>query len=190
MNDIMQSAKKLLEKYEESFVELGQLLSEIKHRKLYRLKGYEKFRDFIEGECEFDSSKASRLVMVYDLFITEMDMSESDAKSLGYEKMSIICPLFKKLTYAEKQAWIDRADMLPIPDLKAEVKEARKKDKPLDAKKVYVEQHMGYAMELFNCTKSDLMFKLALLIAGSDKDTLKKNIKRLQTEFENSLTET
>jgi hypothetical protein len=42
----------LKDKLEENFVALGELLSEIKRSKLFRFKGYETFKDFVEAEYQ------------------------------------------------------------------------------------------------------------------------------------------
>jgi len=41
---------------EDNFISLGQLLSDIKRTKLFKFKGYESFKDFIEAEYKMSGS--------------------------------------------------------------------------------------------------------------------------------------
>lgn len=176
----------LKDKLEENFVALGELLSEIKRSKLFRFKGYETFKDFVEAEYQLSGTLAAKLAMTFDLFVEEMDIDESSVKEIGFERLQLIKPLVQKAKWEEREEWIQKATDTPTNDLRSEIKELRKQEKENepDLKKVFIDQYMEKMTLWFNCSKGELNFKLALYFQDADLDAVKKIVKERQRSFE------
>lgn len=176
----------LKDKLEENFVALGELLSEIKRSKLFRFKGYETFKDFVEAEYQLSGTLAAKLAMTFDLFVEEMDIDESSVKEIGFERLQLIKPLVQKAKWEVREEWIQKATDTPTNDLRSEIKELRKQEKENepDLKKVFIDQYMEKMTTWFNCSKGELNFKLALYFQDADLDAVKKIVKERQRSFE------
>ncbi len=176
----------LKEQLEENFITLGQLLSEIKRAKLYRFKGYEKFKDFVEGEYALSGSLGAKLVQSFDLFIEEMDMDEGTVKEIGFDKLQMVRPLITKADFKEREAWVQKAEEMPTKDLRDHIKELRKQEKgdDVDLKSVFVDQYLEKMLTWFNCSGKELQFKLALFFQDADLEAVKKVVKERQRAFE------
>ena len=176
----------LKEKLEDNFIALGELLSDIKRSKLYRFKGYETFKDFVEAEYQLSGSLASKLAVTYDLYIVEMDVDESSMKEIGLERLQLIKPMVQKADWDIRDEWLKKAIDTPTNELRSEIKELRKleKEENTDLKKVFIDQYMEKMVTWFNCSKSELNFKLALYFQDADLDDVKKLVKEKQRAFE------
>ncbi len=179
----------LKEKLEENFITLGQLLSEIKRSKIFRMKGYEKFKDFVESEYSLSSSLAGKLVQVFDVFIEEMDLDEGTVKDIGFDRLQMIRPMVHKADWGERDAWVEKAAEMPTNDLRDHIKEIRKKEKEEnpDPKKIFIDQYLERMTTFFNCSRSELDFKLALYFQDRDIDDLKNVVRERQRSFESEL---
>lgn len=176
----------LKNKLEENFVALGQLLSEIKRTKLYRFKGYDNFKDFIEAEYNMSGSMAGKLATTYDLYIEEMDISDTTVKEIGFDRLQMIKPLIQKADWEIRDKWVQLAETMPTNDLRDHIKEMKdkNKNKDKDLKDVLVEQYMEKMLTWFNCSRKELSFKLALFFQDADLEHVKKVIKERQRIFE------
>jgi hypothetical protein len=176
----------LREKLEDNFIALGELLSEIKRSKLYRFKGYETFKEFVEGEYQLSGSLASKLAVTFDLYIEDMDVDESSMKEIGFERLQLIKPMVQKADWDVRDEWLKKATETPTNELRSEIKELKKKEKEEDPdlKKVFIDQYLEKMVTWFNCSKSELNFKLALYFQDADLDDMKKLVKERQRIFE------
>lgn len=176
----------LKENLEDNFISLGQLLSEIKRSKLYRMKGYEAFRDFVEEEYQLSSSLASKLVQVFDTFIEEMDVDEGTIKDIGFDRLQMIRPLVAKADWQVRDEWVELAGEMPTKDLREHIKEIRKKEKEenLDLKKVFTDQYLERMTAILNCSRTELNFKLALYFQDADPEAVKQVVRERQRRFE------
>ncbi|MDD4276607.1 MAG: hypothetical protein PHT37_01790, partial [Candidatus Cloacimonetes bacterium] len=119
----------LREKLEDNFIALGELLSDIKRSKLYRFKGYETFKEFVEAEYQLSGSLASKLAVTYDLYIEEMDVDESSMKEIGFERLQLIKPMVQKADWDIRDEWLQKAADTPTNELRSEIKELKKQEK-------------------------------------------------------------
>jgi len=174
---------------EDNFLTLGQLLSDIKRTKLFKFKGYESFKDFIEAEYKMSGSLAGKLVQTFDLFIEEMDVDESTIKDIGFDRLQMIRPLVQKADWGERDQWVEMAAEMPTKDLRDHIKEFKDKAKQedTDLKKVYVDQYMEKMLAWFKCSRADLNFKLALYFQDADPESVKKVVKERQRAFESEV---
>lgn len=182
--NILDDALKMCTRIEENFVALGEMLSTIKLEKLYRLRGYESFKTFVEAEYHMTGAKAGKLVKVFDLFTGEMGMSEEDIKRLGYDKVSLIEPLVQKAEYQDREAWVDKADGMGLPELRETIKEYRDSKKPVDVKKVFTEQVMEKLQEWTNTSKKNLFYNIALYFQEANADEVLNIIAIQKRKFE------
>jgi hypothetical protein len=179
----------LKNKLEENFVALGQLLAEIKRTKLYRFKGYDNFKDFVEAEYNMSGSMAGKLAQTYELYIEEMDMPDTTVKEIGFDRLQMIKPLVNKAEWDIRDKWVQLAETMPTNDLRDHIKEIKDKNKEQDKdlKEVYIEQYMEKMLTWFNCSKKELNFKLALYFQDADLEQIKKVVKERQRLFETDL---
>lgn len=178
----------LKEKLEDNFVALGELLSEIKRMRLYRFRGYDNFKDFVEAEYQLSGSLAGKLASTFDLFIEDMDIDEMSVKEIGFERLQLIKPMIQKADWEVREEWIKKAGETPTNELREEIKEIRKQEKEenMDMKKVFIDQYFEKMTTWFNCSKAELNFKLALFFQDADLDDIKKVVRDRQREFEQS----
>ncbi len=179
----------LSQKLEDNFITLGELLSDIKRAKLFKIKGYDSFKDFIEAEYKMSGTLAGKLVQTFDLFIEEMDVDEGTIKDIGFDRLQMIRPLVQKADWTQRDAWVEVAAEMPMKDLRDHIKEYKEqnKEETQDLKKVYVEQYMEKMLAWFNCSRADLNFKLALFFQDADAESVKKVVKERQRAFETEL---
>jgi hypothetical protein len=169
---------------EEEFIQLGQLLSEIKRIKTFRLKGYKSFKEFVEEEYNMSGAFASKIISIYNLFIKELDVDETTVKSIGVDKLNMIKGFVKDNSYEETEKWIDRAETMPTVDLRDYIKDIREKQKEKSLKDVFIEQYKERMVVFFNCSQKELNFKLALYFQDMNLEDVKKIIKEKQQRFE------
>lgn len=179
----------LKDRLEENFVSLGQLLSEIKRSKLFRMKGYESFKDFVEAEYSFSGSLAGKLVSVFDIFIEEMDVDEGTIRGIGFDRLQMIQPLVRKADWLQRDEWVQKAGEMPTKDLREHIKEVKKeeKEKDLDFKKVFIDQYLERMTAILNCSRTELNYKLALFFQDTDPEDIKTVVRERQRNFENEL---
>ncbi len=179
----------LKNKLEENFVALGQLLSEIKRTKLFRFKGYDNFKDFIEAEYNMSGTMAGKLAQTYELFVDEMDMDDGTVKEIGFDRLQMIRPLIQKADWEVRDKWVQLAETMPTNDLRDHIKEIKdkNKNKDKDLKEVYIEQYMEKMLTWFNCSRKDLNFKLALYFQDAELELVKKIVKERERLFESEM---
>ena len=176
-------------KLEENFIALGELLSEIKRSKLFRQKGYETFKDFIEAEYCLNGGLAAKLASTFDLFIEEMDIDEASVKEIGFDRLQMIRPYVQKADWETREHWVELAENTPANDLRNRIKELRnqEKEQDKDLKQVLIEQYMEKMLSWFNCSSKELNFKLALFFQDADLESIKKTVKERQRIFEQQI---
>ena len=182
----MEAVANLKKNMEENFVQLGQLLSDIRRTKLFKFKGYKTFKEFVENEFNMSGSFAAKIISNFDLFIRELDVDEHSAKEIGLDKLNMIKPLVKKSEFNEKQDWIKKAQELPTTELREEIKEIRdnnrNKDKTL--KDVFIDQYLEKMVTFFNCNRKELNFKLALYFQDENLEEMRAVVKDKQRKFD------
>lgn len=178
----------LKERLEDNFVALGELLSEIRRMRLYRFRGYDNFKDFVEAEYQLSATLANRLAGTFDLYVEDMDLDEMSIKEIGFERLQLIRPMVHKADWEVREEWIKKAEETPTNELRQEIKEIRKQEKEdnKDAKMIFIEQYFEKMTSWLNCSKTELNFKLALFFQDADLDDMKKIIRERQREFEQS----
>ena len=182
----MEAVANLKRNMEENFVQLGQLLSDIRRTKLFKFKGYKTFKEFVENEFNMSGTFAAKIISNFDLFIRELDVDEHSAKEIGLDKLNMIKPLVKQAEFNEKQDWIKKAQELPTTELREEIKEIREKNKNKDKtmKDVFIDQYVERMVTFFNCNRKELEFKLALYFQDENLEEMREVVKDKQRKFE------
>ena len=182
----MDAVANLKKNMEDNFVQLGQLLSDIRRTKLFKFKGYKTFKEFVENEFNMSGSFAAKIISNFELFIRELDVDEHSAKEIGLDKLNMIKPLVKQAEFNEKQDWIKKAQELPTTELRDEIKEIRenKKNKDKTMKDVFVEQYIERMVTFFNCNRKELNFKLALYFQDENLEEMRSVVKEKQRKFD------
>ncbi len=181
----------LKHRLEENFIQLGQLLSAIKRQKLYAKKGYQSFREFVETEFRLNGALAGKLCAVYDLYIDNLDMDEGTVKQIGFDRLTLVKPLVAKADTFTQDDWIEKAETLPLGQLKQEIKQLKdkQKDKDKDLRAILVDQYLERMRTEFNCSQKDINFKLALYFQDMDLEEVKQVVKTRQRQFESQTQE-
>ena len=112
---------------EEQFVELGQLLHELKSANLHSFFGYPTFNEFIEEEFKLSGALASKLINNYKFYTEKMNLDESALVNIGLEKLNQLRPILNKADSLEQEKWLKRAEDLKWEVLKEEIKEHKEK---------------------------------------------------------------
>lgn len=191
--DSLEAAGKLHKDIENKFLELGQVFSHIKATKIFRMKGYESFKDWVEGEQHMSHKTANKLIRMHRLYVEEMDMDEETLKGIGFERLITIAPVVEKADWEMRDQLLEMAADQPLPQLYAslkKMKEEAKAEQPQDLKKVLVEQWKEQMCNLFNCSWAEAQFKLALWFSSGDRSDagmlslLKQEVREAQAKFE------
>lgn len=180
---------KIRDNLAEKFLELGQVLSEIKSAKLYLFKGYENFKSFLATEYNLSTALANKLMRIQKLFLDEMDMDEETLLEIGYDRLGLICADLDKADWQGRDELIAKAQELSLYDLKAYLHAKREEEakEDTDLKQVFVDQWLERMLGLFNCNRKELNFKLACYFNGhteEDLQELKSAVKQFQKQFE------
>lgn len=179
-----------------NFVQLAELFSEMKRTKLYKFRGYETFKSFVEIEYMYSGSQAAKLANIHDNVMQELDLGVELSESIGYERMSIIYPILskRKMSFEDRMKWVELAENTPIPDLRQAVKDFRDANKEgKDLKDIFIEQYMEKMTAVFNCSSKELQFKNALIYNSMGEEevkNLKGKVRILQKAFEEQISET
>ena len=171
---------------EEDFVALGELLSEMKRMRTFKIKGYLNFKEFIESEYSMSNTLAAKLIAVYDIYIKDMNMDSETVKEIGIDRLSLIKPLIKDSSYDVQEEWVKQAEELTHQDLKEKIKEIRDKERESSKtlKDVFIEQFLDNMKGYFNCSGKELNYKLALFFQDSDLEKVNETIRERQRKFE------
>ena len=171
---------------EEDFVALGELLSEMKRMRTFKIKGYKNFKEFIESEYNMSNTLAAKLIAVYDIYIKDMNIDSETVKEIGMDRLSLIKQLIKDSSYEVQEEWVKQAEELTHQDLKEKIKEIRDKERESSKtlKDVFIEQFLDNMKGYFNCSGKELNYKLALFFQDSDLEKVNETIREKQRKFE------
>jgi len=173
------------EKMEEHFVELGQLLTEMKKEQVYRIYGYDNFKDFVEDEFNLAGSLVSRLVNNYKYYVGQLNLDEESLVNIGLDKLNVLRPVLKKSNPLEQEQWLQKAREEKTTLLKEKIKDLKEK-KEKSMKDVFTEHFLEKLVTYFNCSRKELMFKLALYFQDRDLNEIEEQIKERQARIKDS----
>ena len=178
---------KMKDKIQDNFIAFGELLSAIKRKGTYRVKGYKTFKDFIETEYNIAGLFANRVIDVYDLYIDELSIDEFTLNQIGFDRLNMIKPFVRDAEISIAEAWIEEAKEKSTPELRQIIKDEKEKTKPPKPfKEVFSEQHLEKMCTFFNCSVKELNFKMAIYFHDMDLDAVKQDIKEKQKRLEQS----
>ncbi len=180
-----QALATMREKMEEHFVELGQLLTEMKKEQVYRIYGYDNFKDFVEDEFNLAGSLVSRLVNNYKYYVGQLNLDEESLVNIGLDKLNVLRPVLKKSNPLEQEQWLQKAREEKTTLLKEKIKDLKEK-KEKSMKDVLTEQFLEKLVTHFNCSRKELMFKLALYFQDRDLTEVEQQIKDRQARLKDS----
>ena len=174
------------EKMEEHFVELGQLLSEMKREQVFRIYGYDNFKDFVEDEFNLAGSLVNKLVSNYKYYVGHLNLDEASLVKIGLDKLNVLRPVLKKANQLEQEHWLQEAEQEKTTVLKEKIKDLKEKNKKMTMKDVFTEQFLERMVTHFSCSRKELMFKLALFFQDSDLEKMEQIIRERQLMLKES----
>lgn len=137
--EYVEETKGLKEAIEGRFIELGKRLKRIRDERLFEPQ-YHSFDEWLP-EMKMSQPTISKLINIYDRFVTEYGISEQQLlKAGGWTVIAEILPVSK--TKEDAKEWIEKAENLTRTDLRAEIKEHKtgkkeKKRKDCEHRKAY-----------------------------------------------------
>lgn len=163
----LEAVGRLRKDIEGKFIELGQLLSEIKAGLLYKVKGYTRFRDWVEQEYHLSASVANHLIRLYRVFAVEMDQDEGSLKAVGLDRLGVIVGLVDKVDAKEGLELLEKAEEMSLDELRQEVRERKealkqKTSPTVNLRDVLVDQFMSWICDVLDCSRREVNFMLAL----------------------------
>lgn len=195
--DVLQvtnSTMKMAEGLIGDFLTLGNLLYGIKKKKQFRFAGFDTFKEYVECELKTTSSFANKLLNVHDMFVNKLEWAEDILKDLGFEKLAILLPIFKKNNMYQSEEFCDdwgtKASNMSITELKEEVKKYKESTKGFDAKSEAVDTAWEKAVDIFDMNKKKIIFGLAswwLLEKDAELKDFGKKLKVNIDKFERQL---
>lgn len=181
------AVEKLKNTLQENFLNFGELLSVIKRKGIYKVKGYKTFKDFIETEYNISGSFANKMISVYELYVEELDIDEFTLNQIGFERLCMIKPLIHDQDPSIAEIWIEEAKEKETPRLRQSIKEEKEKTKKIKPfKEVFTGQFMEKLCVFFNCSEKSLLFKFAVYFNDYNLNELKQEIKDKQRKLEQS----
>ncbi len=176
---------------EEDFISLGEILSEIKSKRIFKIKGYKNFRDFVEIEHNLSIGVCNKLVKIYDFYVKALNIDSETVKEIGLDRLNTIHLLIKDADYVVQEEWLKEAEELSQQELSEKVKEIRVKEKENSKtlKDVFVEQFIDNMKGYFNCSGKELNYKLALYFQDMDLEKVNEVIREKQRRFEEEIEE-
>lgn len=190
--DSLKAVYKLRNDLEGKFIQMGQIFAHIKQSKLYMLRGYDSFRDYVENDLNIALSLANKLIRIQNLYIQDMDQDEETLKEIGLDRLLMIAPIVAKAQSMEEQEELmalARDNLLPeLKEVIKKKKEEAKQDYP-DLKQVLIEQFKEKVTSWLNCSWAEALYKLGLWFSAMPIDgeilfEMKKHIKTLQMRYE------
>lgn len=121
-------------KIESSFVQLGQMLYEIKSERHYE-SGWESWGEFLM-DMRISQGMASKLMSIYETFVLQYKIKPAlIAEAGGWTVVYDLLPLAKDKESAEQ--WIKDAANMTRSDVKKQAFSARKKKEPKECEHTY-----------------------------------------------------
>ena len=170
-------------KMEEHFVELGQLLTEMKKEQIFRIYGYESFKDFMEDEFNLSGTLVNKLVSNYRYYVGHLNLAEDSLVKIGLDKLNTLRPVMRKSNPLEQEQWLKEAEEEKTTVLKEKIKDLKEKNKEKSIKDIFTEQFVERFVTYFNCSRKELMFMLALYFQESDLEEIERRIKERQLKI-------
>lgn len=189
LSESVSHAQNLAKERAENVIALGQLLGNQKVHKLFSFRGRKTFKEFVEEEYGISAGEANKWIILYNLYIGDLNMDEQRFKEIGIDKLCMIKPFILKEGLSKAEEWIREAEETSMQDLRDYIKEVRaaEKEKKQTVKDIYIEQHFMKMTDLFNCGRKELDFKMALYFQNKDMGVVRVEVFDQQLMWEDSI---
>lgn len=184
----LEALEKLCKRIDDEFIQMAQLLVEIKPGRLWQMKGYETLKDYLESELWMNTSLANKMMRTYEKYVLELDLSAEEMQEIGLEKLHRAIPLLKDCDGEETVNMISQLKDMDLSKIDSQIKASHKSTKSI--KDVFVEGFYEMWCSYLNCNKKELMLKLALFMQDRDPDTVRSFVKAEQRKFEAEIEKT
>ena len=101
----------------------------------------------------------------------------------------MIYPMVNKGDWEVKDEWLGIAQETPTNELRKYIHELKlsEKEEQIDQKKIFVNQYLERMTNIFNCSRNELDYKLALYFQDMDPEQIKKVVQKRERQFESEL---
>ncbi|HNU98074.1 MAG TPA: hypothetical protein PKG99_05250, partial [Candidatus Syntrophosphaera thermopropionivorans] len=122
-------------------------------------------------------------------FIDNMDVDEATVKEIGFDRLQMIYPMVNKGDWEVKDEWLEKAQETPTNELRKYIQELKlsEKEEQIDQKKIFIDQYLEKMTSIFNCSRNELDYKLALYFQDMDPEQIKKVVQKRERQFESEL---
>ena len=118
-----------------------------------------------------------------------MDVDEATVKEIGFDRLQMIYPMVNKGDWEVKDEWLEKAQETPTNELRKYIQELKlsEKEEQIDQKKIFIDQYLEKMTSIFNCSRNELDYKLALYFQDMDPEQIKKVVQKRERQFESEL---
>ena len=114
--------KHIRDDIEKHFIALALGLYTIREKKLFE-PNYETFGEFVDGEMKMSQGTASKLIKVYEVFVSQYKLPKKEVIKAGWTNLYTVLPVITDKAGAEE--WLGQATELSRVDLEKLVKEKK-----------------------------------------------------------------
>ena len=118
---VRENLERAVERMENSYIELAQLLKETWDKEYIRFWGYSTMKEYVENDLGISYRKARYLIGIAKT-VEDLHLSWDQVRNIGWTKVRELVPYVDKSNVNE---WLDRADNLSVRELKEEVNRSR-----------------------------------------------------------------
>lgn len=116
------------------FLELGEVLYEIKSKQLYKKMGdggFDTWKSFLANpEIDLSVQMADIYVRIYEYYILELKKSKEEIQHLPILRLNRLLPKLENATPEEREEWLDKAKLLSYTDFIQELREGATEELP------------------------------------------------------------
>lgn len=161
--ELLEKADKLKEQVFSLYVELSEVLYQIRERASYRLMGLATFREYCEQRLGFRERKGEYLVSIHRNLVLEAGIPKDELKKVDWSAAREVASLPQDELMKRGESWLKKAKEMSVRELALEVRDAKGRRDP---ERVFPLHFLLYEQQHKNVMAA---LKLAEKIAGSNK---------------------
>ena len=127
--DLREKIKTLISKSCENYLEVSQLLYEVKSEKLFRDWGFKTFKQYYSSDLNLADRRAAYFLKIYEKLVIKNEIDSKDLLEIGWSKAAALLPVINN---ENKEEWLEKARSLPIQELLTEVRSKDPRKPPVD----------------------------------------------------------
>lgn len=175
--EVLPKIKSLLDVVDTNYLDIGRLLWRVNEKNLYQLGNYESFDEYVENELGFKRRKAKYLVSIWKRLRAELGVKKEKIEKVGWTKAKVILPVVNE---ENVERWLDKAKVMSVPELAAEVAQARGKE---EKEKPEEDQYKTFTVRLAMPQYENVESALSLAQMKTNSDSRAHNLDMICLEY-------